>query len=133
MQIEVSQEKTKGNVPVTVFCLEGQLTIESYMQLQEQAEKAVKAGTRNLVLDLSGVSYMSSSGLRAIHHVFDRLQKASGESTEAARKGIGKGTFKSSHLKLLNPTPKVAEVLKMAGFDMFLETYTSTEKAIASF
>jgi anti-anti-sigma regulatory factor len=132
MQIEVSYEQ--GKVPVTVFHIEGELTHESYEQLQQQAEDAVAAGSRNLVLDLVDVSYMSSSGLRAIHHIFGLLQTASpGQSDQDVRKGISAGTFKSSHLKLLNPSPEVANVLKMAGFDMFLETYSSLQKAIAAF
>jgi len=43
------------------------------------------------------------------------------------------GTFKSPHLKLLNPQPAVQQALRMAGFDMFLETHANLEEAVASF
>ena len=39
------------------------------------------------------------------------------------KQGIHDGTFKSPHLKLVSPTPRVAEVLKMSGLDMVIECY----------
>jgi anti-anti-sigma regulatory factor len=132
MQIEISYEQ--GQVPVTVFHVKGDITVDTYEQLQQQAQDAIDADTRNLLLDLAKVDYMSSSGVRAIHHIFTLLQDASpGESDDEIRKGIGDGTFKSSHLRLLNPSKRVAQVLKIAGLDMFLEIYTDLQKAIDSF
>jgi anti-anti-sigma factor len=132
MQINVSYGQ--GQVPVTIFQIKGDLTVETYEQLQQQAEDAIAANTKNLLLDLAKVGYMSSSGVRGIHHVFTLLQKASSdESDEEVRKGISDGTFKSSHLKLLNPSSRVAEVLKITGLDMLLEAYTDLQEAIDSF
>jgi hypothetical protein len=48
-------------------------------------------------------------------------------------KGIRDGTFKSPHLKLVNPTAHVLEVLKLTGLDMFLEVHHSVSEAVASF
>lgn len=132
MDIAVSQKN--GRVPVTIFRVAGEITMESYEGLQEEARGAFEAGTRNLLLDLTDVTFVSSSGLRAIHYIFDLL-RASGadESKEAVRKGLNEGTFKSSHLKLLNPRPSVRSVLKMSGFDMFLDIHSDLQKALASF
>jgi ABC-type transporter Mla MlaB component len=122
MEITVSYEF--GLAPVTVFCLKGALDSTSYQQLQTQAEQAHTAGTRNLVLDLTEVTYISSAGLRALQHVFNLLRtSAPSESNAAMAQGLRDGTFKSPHLKLLNPSPAVLEVLKTAGFDMFLEIH----------
>jgi len=55
------------------------------------------------------------------------------ESDEAVRKGLADGTFKSPHLKLLKPDKNVNQVLRVAGFDMFLEIYANLKKAVASF
>jgi len=77
---------------------------------------------------------MSSAGLRTLHGLFELLRGDSpAESSEAMRKGLADGTFKSPHLKLLNPSPRVREVLKISGYDMFLEVHTSLERAVASF
>jgi anti-anti-sigma factor len=132
MDITVSQEN--GRVPVTVFRVTGEITMESYEGLQQKAQDAFEAGTRNLLLDLTDVTFVSSSGLRAVHYIFDLL-RADGleESDEAVRKGLKEGTFKSAHLKLLNPRPSVRKVLKMSGFDMFLDIHSDLKKALASF
>jgi anti-anti-sigma factor len=132
MDITVSQ--MEGRVPVTVFRVKGEINVSTHEQLQAQAEKAIEAGTRNLLLDLSEVSYISSAGVRALNHIFQRLRsEASGESDEAMRQGLRDGTFKSPHLKVLSPSPRVAEVLKIAGVDMFLEIHDDLQTAVASF
>lgn len=130
MDITVSHEQ--GRVPVTVFRIKGPVTDEE--PLQTQARDAHAAGARNLVLDLSEVPYMASPGLRALHHIYTLLRSSSpDESDEAVQKGIVAGTFKSPHLKLVNPSRDVLEILKATGYDMFLGIHKNLKDAIASF
>ncbi|HLF28683.1 MAG TPA: STAS domain-containing protein [Anaerolineae bacterium] len=132
MDVRVSQEQ--GRVPVTVFYVQGDINMESYEQLEQQARQAHATGMRDLIIDISEVPYMSSAGIRVLNSVFNLLRSDSpDESDEAMRKGISAGTFKSPHLKLVSPTKRVHEVLKMAGFDMFLEIHRSVKEAVASF
>lgn len=132
MEITVSQEA--GRVPVTVLHIQGQVDVESYEQLQEQADASLAQGATYLLLDLSGVTFLSSSGLRAIHYIFDKVRAGlPEESDEQVRAGLRGGTFHSSHLKLANPSREVMAVLKLAGFDMFLEIHPNLKQAIASF
>jgi anti-anti-sigma factor len=132
MEIAVSSEQ--GRVPVTVFRIKGDIDVASYEQLQTAARQAFEAGTRNLLLDLTEVAYISSAGFRALHHIFTLLRTDSpDESDEAMSKGLRNGTFKSPHLKLLNPSPVCLQALTTAGFDMFLEIYHDLEVAVASF
>jgi anti-anti-sigma regulatory factor len=132
MDIAISQEQ--ATVPVTVFHIKGNIDVTSYQQLQAQAQQAIDAGTRYLLLDLSQVGYISSAGLRAIHLIFNLLRTDSpDESARAVSWGLRDGTFKSPHLKLLNPSPGVRQVLTTTGFDMFLEIHDNLEEAVASF
>jgi anti-anti-sigma factor len=132
MDIDVTQEQ--GRVPVTVFHVNGSVDAASYEQLQSRAEQAIQGGTTNLLLDLSRVPYMSSAGLRAINHIYNLFHKeTAGAEGEAVSQGLRTGKFKSPHLKLLNPTPRVLEVLQMTGFDMFLEIHHNLKEAVASF
>jgi hypothetical protein len=64
MRIITSQKN--GIAPVTIFRIEGDIATESSEELQQQASDAFEAGARNLLLDLSKVNFISSSGLRAI-------------------------------------------------------------------
>lgn len=130
MEITVSQEQ--GRVPIAVFHITGAVTDNE--ELERRAQEAFDGGARNIVLELSQVPYMATSGLRALHTIYEMLRTdAPEESDEATRKGIAAGTFMSPHLKLVKPTAHVLEVLRATGYDMFLEIHSDLKKAIASF
>ena len=132
--LEITMVDAKGSAPVTVFHMHGRIDTNTYEQLQNKADEAYRNGTRNLLLDLSEVDYVSSAGLRAIHYIYTTLRDTSlDESDEAISKGIRAGTYKSRHLKLLNPSRDVQVVLKAAGFDMYIEIFNNLQKAVASF
>ena len=132
--LSIASETVQGRVPVTVFHLDGEIDSNSYEELQSQAKQAFDSGSRSLLLDLAKVGYISSAGIRALHYIFNLLRgDSASESDEAIRKGLRDGTFKSPHLKLLNPQPKVQQVLKSTGYDMVLEIYTDMKAAVNSF
>lgn len=132
MDIRVSTEA--GRVPVTVLHLSGDIDVNTYEQLQAQAEQAYAAGARHMLLDLTAVGYVSSAGVRAINHIFYLLRAGAPDESDAAiRAGVEAGTFTSAHLKLLNPNKRVTEALKITGVDMFLELHTDQAAAVASF
>ena len=55
------------------------------------------------------------------------------ESDQAAKSGILAGTYASPHLKLLNPSKNAEKVLRLAGYDTFLEIHRDLKKALDSF
>jgi anti-anti-sigma factor len=127
-------DNRQGRVPVTVFRVKGDIDSTTYEQLEARAREAYSAGTRHLLLDLTDVPYVSSAGIRALNNLFKLLKADTpDESDEAIARGVRAGTFKSPHLKLLNPSPRVKEVLSMAGVDMFLEMHDNFDAALASF
>jgi len=128
MEINISHEH--GKTPVAVLKIKGNLTSEA--ELQEKAEAVHNAGTHHILLDLSEVPYMSSAGLRALYSIFSLL-RTHGDSDQAAKAGIAAGTYLSPNLKLYKPNKHVTEVLKTAGYDMFLEIHQDYKKALASF
>ena len=80
------------------------------------------------------MNYISSAGLRALHNIY-KLFRAddANESNEAVSKGISDGTYKAHQLKLLNPNAEVSRILKVAGFDMYLDIFHNQKEAIAAF
>lgn len=87
-----------------------------------------------MLLDLKQVSYVSSSGLRAIHQIFMMLEvNGSEDATRAVKAGVLKGTYKSPHLKLVNVSPDIRRLLEMTGYGLFLEIHSDRRAAIASF
>ena len=130
--MEVTVSQAQGRVPVTIFHITGAITTNS--ELEAQAQAAYDGGARNILLDLTEVPYMATAGLRALHAIFTLLRANTPEESDTATKaGIAAGTFTSPHLKLLKPTPHVLEVLKAAGYDMFLEIHRDLDQAVASF
>jgi len=132
MEIVVAQQA--GRVPITVFHIKGDIDSSTDQHVQTQIEQATQAGAHDIVLDLTAVGYLSSAGIRLLSHLFNLLRGNLPEESEVAMKqGIRDGTFKSPHLKLVSPTPRVSEVLKMSGIDMMIESYRSVPEAVASF
>ncbi len=132
MEIAVSQEP--GRPPVTIFRIRGELNVNTYEQFQQKVQEAYDAGMRDLLLDLTEVTYISSAGIRALNTTFKLLRGDSpDESDTAMARGLRDGTFKSPHLKLLNPSSQLLEVLKISGVDMFLEIHTNVRQAVESF
>jgi len=127
-------ESMQGRVPITVFHIKGDIDGNTYEQLQAQANESFQSGARHLLLDLSDVPYISSAGIRAFHYIFNLLRSdPDAEGDDTIRQGVRDGTFKSPHLKLLNPNAGVARVLGMSGYDMFLEIHHDLKEAAHSF
>ena len=132
MEIKVTQEQ--GRVPVTIFYLEGDLSGETYGQLEARVEQPIQAGTRYLLLDMAGVAYMGSAGIRAINQIFNWLRSLpDGEDEAAIPAGLKDGTFKSRRLKLANLSRQAQKSLSVTGINMFLEFHNDLPQAIASF
>ena len=103
MDIKVSVEN--GSVPVTVMHIDGNIDASTYEAFQAKADERIAAGARYILVDLQHAPFVSSSGLRAFHHIFNHLRGIDTEgkmSEEEIRRGISAGTYKSPHLKLTN-------------------------------
>ena len=134
----ITTTEAQGKVPVTVLHVQGEMDASNYEQLIASARQAYDAGTRNLLIDMSEMPFMGSSGLVALHSAAILMRGETPPDPEG-----GWGALRSidrereaglqEHVKLLNPQPRVERVLKMAGFDQFFEVYADLETAIASF
>lgn len=129
--MDISSWQESGQIPVTILQLKGDLTAEE--QLVDKAQAVFQDGARDIILDLSGVPYISSAGLRAIHVIYMLLRSADPRDEETAVRGITRGTYKSPHLKLVNPSRNGLKALTTSGYDLFLDIHDSIPKAVASF
>jgi len=129
--MDISSWQESGQIPVTILQLKGDLTAEE--QLVDKAQTVFQDGARDIILDLSGVPYISSAGLRAIHVIYMLLRSADPQDEETAVRGITRGTYKSPHLKLVNPSRNGLKALTTSGYDLFLDIHDSIPKAVASF
>ena len=117
LQIGISQEQ--GEKAVTVLRLRGSLDANTQGQLEEAARQAVDGGAEYLLLDMSGVEYLGSAGMRAIHAVTNLLSPED-------------PGMRSKRFKVLNPSPAAAKVFKTLGFDSFIDIHSTVDEAIAA-
>lgn len=134
MDIQVTT--ANGRVPVTVMHVNGNIDAKTYENFQSKADELIKGGARHLLIDLSNCAFVSSAGLRALHHIFNELRARDTEhplSEEEVHRGISAGTYKSPHLKLSGLTRETRTAFELSGFDMFIETFDEQQAALASF
>ena len=70
MAMTIDVEDLGGSPAVSVVALDGELDASNYERVIEVVRDAYGRGTRGLVLDLSKLSFMASSGLFALHSAF---------------------------------------------------------------
>ncbi|HEX9385099.1 MAG TPA: STAS domain-containing protein [Anaerolineales bacterium] len=136
MNMSVSQ--AQGNVPVTIIKIDGQLDGQNYQELISKAQELYKEGTRDFLLDLSELTYVSSAGLVALHSMAllargEELPDTEGGWSAYRSMGRSSEAGMQKHVKLLNPRSEVMGVLDMVGFSNVFEIYTDLDEAVKSF
>ena len=134
----MSVSQAQGNVPVTVIKIDGQLDGQNYQELIAKAQELYKAGTRDFLLDLSELTYISSAGLVALHSMAllargEELPDTQGGWSAYRSMGRSSEAGMQKHVKLLNPRSEVMGVLDMVGFSNVFEIYTDFDEAVKSF
>jgi anti-anti-sigma regulatory factor len=136
MDITVSQ--ARGRVPISVVRLDGKLDSQTCGDLIARARELYESGTRDVLIDLSGLAYIGSAGLVALHTIALLLcgtplpdPGQSWKSVKSIDRGDSAGARK--HTKLLNPQPEVSGVLDMVGFSKIFEIFNDRQKAIQAF
>jgi anti-anti-sigma factor len=134
MEIKVFSEN--GRVPVTIMHVDGNLDASTYEAFKAKADELIAGGARFILVDLTHTKFISSAGFRAFNDLFNKLRSLNPDTQlgeEEVKKGISAGTYKSPHLKLLNLSDEARTAFELAGFDLFIETFTDLKTAVASF
>ena len=111
-----------GSVPVVTFRLAGVLDGRTYERLLTWAQEAYDRGDCRLVLDMSGVDRIATSGLYALHAIAalfrgEGMPAADGwgalrQLAQEGQRGIPHGS-----VAIVNPQPAVAKVMLAGGID----------------
>jgi anti-sigma B factor antagonist len=100
----------------TVLEVSGRITLgEGGVTLRDSIHDALKTGTKKLVLDMGGVSYMDSSGL--------------GELTAAYTSARNKGC----EVKLLHLTKRIDDLMQITKLATIFDIYSNEQHALSSF
>jgi anti-anti-sigma regulatory factor len=136
--VSITIDQVEGKVPVTILAIQGDLDASNYRQAIAKADEAYSAGARNLLVDMSEMGFMASSGIVALHSMvllFRGEQRPDPEHGWEAFHAISRDqdTGVQKNVKLFNPQPRVIRTLEVTGLKTFFEIFTDREAAIASF
>ena len=109
MKIEVIDTKRNG---IHLIRVEGRLDANFSSQLEDEIDNVLEQKTKSIILDFSGVTYLSSSGLRVLLSVNKQTEEAGG-------------------LVLVNPRDVVKKIIEVAELDDLLTQAKTVEEAMA--
>jgi len=121
--------------PIAIMQLKGEISAASYMEVVNKAQELYNNPARNLIIDLSGVTTVSSAGLVGLHKIAliysgdPNMQVDQDES----RPDFTHNSNARKFVKLLSPQPEVDEALRTAGLKLFFKVYSDLETALKSF
>jgi anti-anti-sigma regulatory factor len=132
-------ERVDAGVPVTVMALDGELDASNYLRLVDDVREQYDAGTRNLVLDLTDLSFIASSGLVALFSVVRVMNGEEPPDPEygwrafhEVSRGVEEGEVQTA-VQLCGAQPSVTEVLERTGLDRLFRSHPDRETALAAF
>jgi len=131
MEINTSIEQAKE--AIAIMKIEGDINASNFMEVVDKAEELYNNPARNLIIDLSGVTNITSTGQVAIHKIA-LLYSGVPQDVEAQENpDFTHSSSARKYVKLLNPQPEVDKALEKAGLKFFFKVFTDLESAIRSF
>lgn len=112
--MEITTRELKN---IDVVAVTGRVDSRTAPKLDQVLKGLVDNRRTRIVLDLSGVEYLSSAGLRCMVSCLREVQKP----------------ILGGDLRLANPSQRVAEVLELAGLDQVFKIFQDQVGAVGSF
>jgi anti-anti-sigma factor len=137
MALHTSVEHVKGRVPITIVALDGELDASNYERLVDEVRGLYDDGARTLLLDLTGLTFMASSGLVALHSIVRVMHGEEPPDPEAGwsafhslTDAVEGGT--QTEVQLCGAQPAVGRVLERTGLSRIFVSHPDRASAIAS-
>lgn len=127
----------RTSADTAVLALDGELDASNYRDVIDAGAALHADGVRRLVLDLGALTYMSSSGIVALHHLVLLYAGATlpdpdaPVETSSVMGPVATGGGTSDAVRLVAPQPIVQRGLKRTGFSEVLRTYPDRASALA--
>lgn len=107
--------ETDNRQSVSVVKVKGRVDSETAPELDDALTKLLQDNRNQIALNLQGVDYMSSAGLRAVVKAYQAAQKAGGD------------------LRLASVSEPVEVILRTVGMMQMLQMYPTEQEALADF
>jgi len=115
------EHKIRRTGDVTILDLDGRISLEdalwsaSGVVLGKVIRELVKNGERKILLNLKGVTFIDSSGIGELTGALTAVQRQGGQ------------------LKLVNPSPRVVDLLRITRLDTMFDIRDDENSAIQAF
>jgi len=134
MEIIVSIHQVEK--PIAVLRVKGEINAANYLDIVTKAQEIYRDSAKDLILDLSEVPNITSTGLVALHQlslIYSGVpQRIETDGTEV-RTDFTHSNSARRHVKLLSPQLVVDKALESAGLKLFFKIFGDLESAIESF
>ena len=105
----------KNDKGLEIIRISGRIDPATSNQLEEALNKVISGGSSRLILDLSEVNFISSSGLRVFLSILKKVKAQNGD------------------LKICGMDSNVGKIFKIAGFVSLFDILPTEEEAIQKF
>lgn len=112
MSLEISESIREG---VTILALKGRITAGETGIVRQKVDQEIGAGRLNIILDLTHVDYVDSTGLGGMVICYTTLKRQNGA------------------LKLVNPNKRNIELLALTKLYTVFEVFTEVQDAVNSY
>jgi anti-sigma B factor antagonist len=107
--------ETDNRKSVSVMKVKGRVDSETAPELEDALTKLLQDNHNQIVLNLQGVDYISSAGLRAVVKAYQAAKKSGGD------------------LRLASVSEPVEVILRTVGMMQMLQMYPTEQEAMAAF
>ena len=131
--MEINVTYHQGKESIAIMQLIGDINATNFIQISDTAQELYMNPARNLIIDLSEVPTITSTGLAAIHKIALLYSGVPQNVEQDANPDFTHSSNARKHVKLLNPQPDVEKTLENAGLKLFFRIFKDLDSALASF
>ena len=135
MEMTVSIHQSEEDT-IAIMKLKGDIDASNFMEIVNKAQEIYNNPARNMIIDLSDVTSVSTTGLVALHKialVYSGVPQNVEANAEEVRPDFTHSSNARKFVKLLNPNPDVDKALEKAGMKLFFKVFKDLQSAIQSF
>ena len=107
--------KVESKGGVTVCCVDGEIDINSSPGIKKSFDRLIAQKAAKIVINLSGVTYVDSSGLATLVEILKNMRSYGGR------------------MRLVNMAPKIKSLFEITKLEKLFEIMSSEEEAVSTF
>ena len=130
MDISITIEQ--ASEAVAVMKLTGDINASNFMEIVDKAGETYKNPARYLIIDLSDVPSISSTGMVALHKIALIYSGVPQDVEEGENPDFTHSNEARKYVKLISPQPEVDATLTKAGMKLYFKFYDDLENALKS-